>query len=82
MLKPVLSLHVKQCLVPQQAREFRTHQTTMIKVHQTYFKPGIITSINKNFVNNIFVMIMYSENPLIRPLYNPESFVIRPDLCF
>ena len=30
----------------------------MIKVHQTNFMPGIKTSINKNFVNNIFVMIM------------------------
>ena len=29
----------------------------MIKVHQTYFMPGIKASINKNFIDKIFVMI-------------------------
>ena len=42
-------------LVPQKAREFWTYQTFMIKL---ILFPGIKTSINKNFVNKIFVMIM------------------------
>ena len=33
----------------------------MIKVHQTNFMPGHKTSIDKNFVNKIFVMIMFSN---------------------
>ena len=26
--------------------------------------------------------LVYSENPIIQPLYNPESFVIRPGVRF
>ena len=41
----------------------------MIKVHQTNFMPGILTSINKNFGNNIFMMIMYVIMKITKLLY-------------
>ena len=37
-----------------------------------WFSASFVTMLN----------LTYSENPLIQPLYNPESFVIRPDIRF
>ena len=50
--------------------------------HESFSYQSFALSINKYCSLGLVPQKYYSETPLIRPQYNPESFLIQPDLRF